>query len=157
MNLYAQESRNSRTKKKGKAADKAPPSTSCKPLTSDSSSVRLPTMSLHSTAKSSRWSCRHSSSCNTHNGHPSGLVNYISDQGELRVQRLLPFPWSSFLFFFLKLLHWTEHWSFISQIGMVWKIFTFKYQDVTGWSRGLRGYNSHGSPPEGQIEKSNKN
>lgn len=30
------------------------PSTSCKLLTSDSNSVRLPTISLHSTAKSSR-------------------------------------------------------------------------------------------------------
>lgn len=34
--------------------------------TSDSSSVRFPTFSLHSTIKSSRWSCRHSSSCGTH-------------------------------------------------------------------------------------------
>lgn len=32
-------------------------------LTSDSSSVRFPTTSLQSATRSSRWSCRHSSSC----------------------------------------------------------------------------------------------
>lgn len=75
------------------------PSKSCKLLTSDSNSVRLPTRSLHSTAKSSRWSWRHSSSC-TQKGNPLGFINYITDQGKLRYQRLLPFQWSFFSFHF---------------------------------------------------------